>query len=358
MRQRLPARVKTQRKRPSPRWRKVRATVRDTLLLLRQFAWPLFFFALAMVGGGLLYYTLSVFAGEPLHSRTEAVYLVLGLTFLQPIGDFPDAWYLQMFYFLMPLIGIIILAQGLADFGVLFFNRRSRSKEWEMAVASTFNNHIILVGLGHLGYRVARYLHDLDQDVVVIEMNPDDDLITTVQALGIPVVQNDGRRDAALEAVGVQKARTILLCTQNDSLNLQIAFKARRLNPAIRVVVRIFDDEFADALQEQFGFQAMSATGMAAPKFAAAAAGVDITRPITIEGETLSLARLDVQPEARLTGRSVAEIEQTYDLSVVLLRQNGESDFHPAGSRRLDGHDVLAVLGGLEQIGRLIDDNQ
>ncbi len=43
------------------------------------------------------------------------------------------------------------LAQGLTEFGALLFNRRLRSKEWEMVVASTFSNHIILVGLGHLG---------------------------------------------------------------------------------------------------------------------------------------------------------------------------------------------------------------
>ena len=30
----------------------------------------------------------------------------------------------------------------------------------------------------------------------------------------------------------------------------------------------------------------MSATGMAAPAFASATAGVDITRPITVEGES------------------------------------------------------------------------
>ena len=55
----------------------------------------------------------------------------------------------------MPIIGIGILAQGLADFGSAIFNRKTRNKEWEMAVASTLNKHTILVGLGHLGYRVA-----------------------------------------------------------------------------------------------------------------------------------------------------------------------------------------------------------
>ena len=342
----------------SQRWRKVRASWRDTVLLLREFSWPLFFFALAMIGGGLLYHHLSILGGQPVHSRTEAVYLVLALTFLQPLGDFPTQWYLQIFYFLMPIIGISILAQGLADFGVLFFNRHARSKEWEMAVASTFTNHIVLIGLGHLGFRVMKHLHELQQDVVVIELNPTADLVAQAKALGVPVVQDDGKRREALEAVGIAKARTILLCTQNDSMNLQIAFSARRINPDIRVVARIFDDDFAWTLREQFGFQTMSATGIAGPSFAALAAGVDITRPITVEGETFSLARLDVAPGSRLVGRSMAEIEQRYDVSVVLLRHDGISDFHPAGDRCLTANDALGVLAGPAPISRLVQDNR
>jgi len=78
-------------------------------------------------------------------------------------------------------------------------------------------------------------------------------------------------RPAALEAANIKNARTIILASQNDSMNLQIALKARSMNPDIKVVIRIFDEDFAHALQEQFGFIALSATEMAAPVFAASA---------------------------------------------------------------------------------------
>lgn len=342
----------------SQRWRKIRASWRDTLLLLREFAWPLFLFILAMVGGGLLYFSLANYARQPVATHTEAIYLMLSLTFLQPLGDFPTQWYLQTFYFLMPVIGISILAQGLTDFGVLFFNRHARSKEWEMAVASTFNNHIVLIGLGHLGFRVMKNLHELNQDVVVIELNPNADLVAAAKSLGVSVIQEDGKRPEALENARIRKARTIVLCTQNDSMNLQIAFKARRLNPDIRVVARIFDDDFAWTLREEFGFETMSATGIAGPSFAASAAGVDITRPIMVEGETFSLARLEIAPHSNLIGLSVAKIEQKYDVSVVLLRHNHESDFHPAGDVCLSANDFLGVLAGPAQVSQLVGDNQ
>lgn len=331
---------------------------RDSLLLLRQFAWPLLFFALVIIGGGLLYYRLASRAGAPIDTPAEAIYIVLGLAFFQSSGDFPDVWYLQLFYFVVPVLGLGILAAGLADFGTLFFNRRSRRKEWEMAVASTFNRHLVLIGLGHLGFRVMQTLVETGQEVVVIEQNPKANLVDEARRLGVPVIQDDGRRVEALAGAGTAHARGILLCTQNDVLNLQIAFQAQRLNPDIEVVVRIFDDQFAADVAQKFGFRALSATGLAAPAFASAASGADVTRPITVDGRLFSLASLTVPRGSRLAGRSVADIEGEFDVSVVLLRRDGVSDPHPAGGRVIAERDAVAVLGEPEHIARLTGENQ
>jgi voltage-gated potassium channel len=339
------------------RWRQWRANWRDSLLLFRQFGLPLALFCVAIVGGGSLYFVLAQAAGEPLHNLAESIYLVLVITFLQAMGDFPAAWYLELFYFIMPIVGIGILAQGVADFGVSFFNRRTRSKEWEMAVASTFNNHAILVGLGHLGYNIALNLHNMEHDLVVVEQNPRADLVANIRRLGIPVLQEDGAREATLEAAGVRQARSIILCIQNDSMNLQIAVKARRMNPNIKVVIRIFDDDFADALHEQFNFTAFSATGMAAPAFAAAAAGVDMTRPITVDGHPLSLARLCVEANTPILKLTVGQLETHYEVSVVMLRRDGQDDMHPAGSLAIHPGDILAVMGAPKEINILSQEN-
>lgn len=338
--------------------RKLKASWRDTTLLLREFRQPLILFLLALVGGAALYQHLARGYGEPVRSFSEAVYLMVTLTFLQAAGDFPTQPLLQVFYFIMPLVGLVIVAQGLADFGYLLFNRRARSKEWEMAVASTFENHTILVGLGHLGYRVVQNLSKMEEPVVVIELNPNANLTETVQAMNIPVIQDDAARQTVLEAAGIRRAKTIVLCSQNDSMNLQIAVKARNLNPNVRVVIRIFDDDFAESLQQQFGFVALSATSMAAPAFAASAAGADVTRPITVEGQSLSLGRLTVKENSKLHWRSVSEVESRYNVSIVLLKNQGKPDLHPSGKQILQAGDVLAVLGNPNSLNVIVHDNQ
>lgn len=340
-------------------WRKIRASWRDTVLLLREFRQPLLLFALTIVGSGWLYYILAAATTSPVKSLVEAVYLALALTFLQPIIEFPTQWYLQAFFFLLPVVGTGILAMGLTDFGSLLFNRRARGKEWEMAVASTFSNHIVLIGLGHLGFRVVKKLTELEQDVVVIELHPQPDLLHQVQAIGVPVIADDGTRESALVAAGIQRAKTIMVCTQDDSLNLRMALKARSLNPTIEVVVRIFDDDFAASLQTQFGFRALSATGMAAPLFAAIASDVDITPPISIEGESHILARMVVTPRSKLRSLTVRSLEEKFRVSVVLLCSPQQPpEFHPAGANYIQAGQTLAIFGKPEHIHQILHDNQ
>lgn len=331
--------------------------MRDTYLLLREFRWPLLAFAFAVTGGGLLYHLLAAAAGEPVSNFIASMYHVLGLIFLQPLEEFPQAWYLEVFWFLAPLIGLSILAQGIAEFSVMLFNRSTRNKEWQVAVASTFNKHIILVGLGHLGFWVAQNLHQMDQEVVVIESAQRAELEHDLEGLDIPLIHEDATSIHALESAGIHKARSIILCTQNDSLNLQVALKARSLNPEVNVIVRIFDADFAQSLQQQFGFQAVSATRLAAPAFAAAATGIDMTRPIALGGTTLSLARIKIAQGSKLIGKSIEQVEQQFNLSVVLLDRNNSSDLHPAGDRCLESGDLIAVLCGPTEIGLLMQEN-
>ena len=176
--------------------------------------------------------------------------------------------------------------------------------------------------------------------------------------MGITIIEGDARLTSALEGANIKDARTIILASQHDAMNLQIALKARSLNPKIQVVIRIFDEDFAHSLQEQFGFIALSATEMAAPVFAAAAAGADVTNPISIEGQQLSLARLTVPASSTLATKTVGYVEDNYHLNIILLRHDHQSEMHPTDVRPIHAGDTLAVLGGPEQLSRLMQDNQ
>jgi Trk K+ transport system NAD-binding subunit len=340
------------------RWRRSLAVWRDTLILINEFKSPLLLFTIAVIGGGAGYFVIAQSVGEPVRTLGEAIYTVLAATFLQPVGEYPQNIAMQLFFFIMPLVGVIFLAQGLTDFGILLFNRKSRGKEWEMAVASTMNQHIVLVGLGHLGFRVAQKLHEMGESVAVLEVKLGTHTTAAARDMGIPIIQADARQSGSLESANIKDARTIILASQDDAMNLQIALKARSLNPKIQVVIRIFDEDFAHALQDQFGFIALSATEMAAPVFAAAAAGADVTNPISIEGQLLGLARITIKPKSIFVNKTVGHIEDTYRLNIVLLRHDHSSEMHPTDTQIIHAGDTLAVLGGPAQLNRMVHDNE
>ncbi len=339
--------------------KKLRAGWRDTILLLKEFSGALVLFSIVLVGGGLLYfYTSRVYEQHPVNSVTNAIYIVLNLIFLQPPNEFPSDWHLQLFYFLVPLFGIGAIAQGVMEFSGLFFDRRKRSKEWEMAVASTFEHHVILVGLGHLGFQVLKYLVDLDLEVVVIELDPDADLVSEIHSYDIPVINDDANKQSALLHAGIAKAKTLVLCTQNDLLNMQIAIKGKALNPNIKIVARIFDQQFAKAIENQFDVSALSSSVMAAPLFAATAAGLEITQPINVEGESYSLAKLKIAPNSLLNGIKTGELEQKYNCSLVVVRQNDTSEFHPHNDKILSAGETIIILSKPSELKNLIKANE
>ena len=97
---------------------------------------------------------------------------------------------------------------------------------------------------------------------------------------------------------------------------------------------------------------------MAAPVFAAAAAGADVTNPISIEGQQLSLARLTIASTSSLARKTVGYVEDNYHLNVILLRHDHSSEMHPSDSVLLNTGDTLAVLGGPEELSKLMQDSQ
>jgi voltage-gated potassium channel len=335
----------------------LQAGIRDTWVLLNEFKSTLIGFTIALLIGGWAYSTLSSLAGQPI-SLAESTFLALGMIFLQANTDFPAEWYRQIFFFLMPVIGLALLARG-ADFGVLLFNRRLRGEAWQVAVASNYSNHVVLIGLGHLGSRVTRELHLLGEEIVAIEREPDPGLLQQVQAMNVPVIQNDATKPETLEAAGFARARTLIICTSNDTLNLQIAIKARSINNKARILVRVFDEQFAEQIENQFGIdQVFSASTLAAPAIAGAATQSDVSSPIALCGRTLSLARVVIGQSSKLAGMTIEAFENKFDVTVVLLERNRKADLHPHNDITLLPDDNVALFAEPKTLSNITRQNR
>ncbi len=346
-----PARLRQGRLHFRRRWH---ANLRDTWVLIGEFREALLIFSITILVAAVSFQWLwNVSQPRPMR-LVEALYNVLSMAFFNPPIDFPETWYLDLYFFFMPIIGLAILARGAADFVTLLFNRSARRSQWEEAVAATFKDHIIVCGLGHLGIRVVRELVTLDEEIVVLERQADSPRFEEVRQYDIPIITGDARQPQTLRKVGIARARAIIVCTNDDLINLQIASRIRELDKDIRIVMRMFDDEFARNMADSFGISAvMSASLLAAPAFAGAAAGAEIIQTFKVDGKVLVMGRVVVQAGSRLDGAVVRDVEQALDLAVVLCQSGGVVDVHPDAGAALAAGNVVAVVADLPAIKAL-----
>jgi Trk K+ transport system NAD-binding subunit len=170
------------------------------------------------------------------------------------------------------------------------------------------SHHIVLCGLDGVGFRTLEELRGLGEDVVVIALRPPDDLFRVeVQDWGVPIIEGSYRSEVVLRAAGVVNARGIVITEDDDVANLQAALQANALNPALHIVVRMFNQEFGERVRSVVPHcTIVSSSAIAAPAFVTAALQGDTERRIEVAGRALILRRAaadDPQTVLALGGR-------------------------------------------------------
>jgi Trk K+ transport system NAD-binding subunit len=340
-------------------WRQLRAQLRDARVLFRESRKALILFVAIVVGGALIFHFFYVNPKTGQHPPfSEALHATFALVFFETLLPFPGQWYLQILFFIIPILGLAAVADGVLRFGTALLDKQSRGQKWEIAMASTFSNHVIVCGLGKVGYRVILELLKLGRDVVGIESNPDGPFVDKTKALGIPVIIGDARRLETLDKAGLKRADAIIPATDSELTNLDIALDAREKKASIKVVMRMFDPDLARRVEKGFGIHtAFSTSALAAPIFAAAAMRAPVKYSFYVGDLLLNLSEVMIQPGARLIGWSLEKLERELDLTVVYYLGGKRFDLHPKPDLELGAEDKILVLASLEKLQQLSELN-
>lgn len=235
--------------------------------LLARFNVTLAVLSVLVIAGGVAFVFTPVQAlgGRP-PSAYQAFYATWMALIAQQVYSPPDAWYIAAIYAVYPLFGAVLLGEGIVRLGLLLFSRERGDSEWIKIMASTYRDHIVICGLGHLGGRIWQLLHARGDAVVLIEKDPNARFVAEARAAGAPVLLRDMKDDQALVDAGVAHAKTIIIASNSDIANLEVALDARRMNPKIRVLMRMFDQHLALKFKDAMGIdEAFSSTALAAP---------------------------------------------------------------------------------------------
>ncbi len=218
------------------------------------------------------------------------------------------------------------------------------------------SGHIVVCGLGNVGFRVVEELLSEGERVVAIERARDNPFIATARRLGAAVMIGDVTVPEVLRQANASGARAVVAATNDDLGNLEIALLVRDANPSQRVVVRLADPRMAHLLREAANVKlALSIPELAAPSFVAALFGDRVRCVFFVEGRLLAVVELCVPAgDAFLEGQSVRALGVDYHMLPLFL-EGGAGTTKPALLQAvLAAGDRLTVVLAQADLQRLL----
>lgn len=186
--------------------------------------------------------------------------------------------------------------------------------------------HVIVCGLGQVGFRVTSMLLQLGESVTVVTLESRPHWLREVVSRGATVILGDARDESKLIEAGIETAKSFIACADQDLVNLEVSLDARRLAPNIRLVARLFDQNLAGRLEDSLGIdRALAMSVIAAPAFAAAAFGEEVLGSFSLDSRVFLIGRFEVLEQSPLAGLDPHQIAEKYNLSTLYHERAAEA---------------------------------
>jgi Trk K+ transport system NAD-binding subunit len=331
--------------------RQLRANLLYLRALLRRFRTTLVLSAVLFLLGPLLFEWRYVGPDGKGISFGEALHHVYFLLYGQPSLAYVHDWVVELLNLVIPPVGIALVVDGIVRFAYLFFARHKNDKEWIEVVTETMKGHVVVCGAGRVGYRVVTQLREMGRDVVVVEKREDAAFVSALRDEQVPLLIDDTRSPLCLPRTNVKRASAIVCATDDDLANLNIALDARRLNPDIRVVIRLFDDDLSEKVRDTFKAEALSSSSLAAPAMALSAMDPRIVHSFHL-GKHLMVVSVFEAREA-LPGMTLTSVRERFGALVLALKRGDQERMDAPGDEVIRAGDVLTIQATYPDYRRL-----
>jgi hypothetical protein len=200
-----------------------------------------------MAGGAIL---LKISGAYPQASWPGLILNAFHMAITERVAQETDGLMPILLSFIMPLGTVLILGEGVLRVFSIYLQKDAHREEWDIMVAKTYSDHIVVCGVGELGKALVKRLHadHPKTRIVLVEMHPD--LLSETGLSGEEVVclQADMTSLETLKIANCAKARLVLLTSGNDAANLEAAYKIIQLNPQTETWVRLHHNGLADLM--------------------------------------------------------------------------------------------------------------
>lgn len=289
------------------------------------------------------------------HTFLGVAYDTLQLTFFQTPIPFIDDWRLVPIFFGLPILGLLVITEGLVKLGNLLLQRRNYSREWQNMLAASYENHIVVAGMGNVGFRVMQHLRRHGEMVVCIERNAESSFLCELEKYDVPAIIGDAKTELVLEKANLSKAKAFLAVTNDDLANIEAALTVREKIPGIRVVIRVFDQRLAKKVENLFGINsAFSASALAAPVFAQAALSSNLLASFDFGGSVVNAFQLTIADGSPLKEMQIDQVRDKYEVTILMHQRNGNLDWNPPPNTILKVADRVLIMADNKNIQTFI----
>jgi voltage-gated potassium channel Kch len=145
--------------------------------------------------------------------------------------------------------------------------------------------HVVVVGLGQVGFRLAILLREIGIPAVVIEQNANAKNVTRAKDERLPVVIGSGASQAVLRRLSIDRARGVAAVTSDEVENIAVAVAARGVRGDLNITLRAGDGDEASEIEALFDLGVVrDIYRIAGSTLAAVALGFDVHAGFPYEG--------------------------------------------------------------------------
>ncbi len=244
------------------------------------------------------------------------------------------------------------------------------------------NNHVVIVGYGIIGRRVAMGARMAGLKYCIIEANPD--TVKRESAKGVPIFYGDASQEAILEHARVDKAAIVAVTIPGTESALLIAEAVRRMNSEANLLVRtrfeatsvelmdiganqVFVEEKEISIEMLATVLRLSLVSMQDIEHILVAqvsedtdmleerAGLDEFNKAASANE---ITVVKLAPSSCIAGQTLSGVDfrRKYGLSVIMIRRGNAEFLNPSPDEKLFSGDRLVVVGPRDKLSPLVDD--
>jgi len=207
---------------------------------------------------------------------------------------------------------------------------------------------IIIVGAGEVGYHIAQKLSEENQDVFLIDKDPEK-IRRITENLDVQAILGSGTSPEILRASGIKEAEMLVAATDSDEVNLFACLLAKNLNPYILKVARVRSPEYLEE-KELFSQDFLGVDRIINP---VSAMVEQIRSLMTVPGASdvvsfeegrVKLIGITVKPDSPFVDRQLASFRGVEGNVLVGVIMRGEQVFIPRGEDTIRANDLVYLV--------------